>query len=390
MIRQIVSGNITLDTEQPSCGDFFGHVMGYIILLINGKYDQAFEVFREHISDVNKNGVIGLSSNCLEKTAVSLRITITAFTDINMNIVGMVSKTTQTLGASRGLLVEMVSKELPFNEQANAMKKSLRRLRGNCDMADRSGQRLLSFLEKFEPSPVCQTGAELQPLMDAIMALVRVSARSLKEPSISEIGQDIVTLVENSKVSCISIKIEFRIRMLVNTIQDTVTTYVSQIALVEQRSLQITGSLTFSNSIELGEESSPFDFKLRERRQKQQLRGLMRCGGITRRSIQSIEISKRSPGVGGGSCKGRTVLKKARKITAMCSSNNLQLEEISKNTQDLARCTSNLDQPLSEGEVASLEFILTILASFRVTFSSQIIIVQQSLSTLTGQKFTGA
>ena len=200
-------------------------------------------------------------------------------------------------------------------------------------MADRSSQQLLYFLEKFEPSPVCQTDAELQPLMDAIMALVRVSARSLKDPSISEIGQDIVKLVENSRVACISIKIEFRIRMLVNTIQDTVTTYVSQIALVEQRRLQITGSLTFSNSIEIGEESSPFDFKLRERRQKQQLRGLMRCGGFTRRSIQSIEISKRSPGVGGGSCKGRTVLKKARKITAMCSSSNLQLDEISKNTQ---------------------------------------------------------
>merc|ERR1711962_1858476 len=57
-----------------------------------------------------------------------------------------------------------------------------------------------------------------------------------------------------------------------------------------------------------------------------------------------------------------------------------------ENTQELVRCSTNLGQALTEGELRSLEFILISLSSFRVTFSSQIIVVQQKLSCLVGQK----
>jgi len=165
---------------------------------------------------------------------------------------------------------------------------------------------------------------------------------------------------------------------------------VSQIALAEQRRLQITGSLTFSLSVQLEQEPEPFDFELREKVQRQQLKGLMVCGDFTDRSTQSIFVSQQVSDPKGGNCDGDTILKRAQRVTAMCGANDLQLDDIRSNTQELARCSAELREPLTERQLKSLKFILVILSSFRVTFSSQIAFVQQKLSILAGQKISAA
>merc|ERR1719341_2505410 len=195
-------------------------------------------------------------------------------------------------------------------------------------------------------------------------------------------------MIDNLDVLCIGINIKIRIQTVVISIKDVVTTYVSQISLVEQRRLQITGSLSFSLSVQLEQEPEPFDFQLREKVQRQQLKGLMFCGDFTDRSTQSILVSQQVSDPKGGSCDGETILRRAQKVTAMCGANNLQLDDIRSNTQELARCSADLRGPLTERQLKSLKFILTILSSFRVTFSSQIAFVQQKLSILAGQKIS--
>merc|ERR1719341_1846839 len=197
-------------------------------------------------------------------------------------------------------------------------------------------------------------------------------------------------MIDNLDVLCIGINIKIRIQTVVISIKDVVTTYVSQISLVEQRRLQITGSLSFSLSVQLEQEPEPFDFQLREKVQRQQLKGLMFCGDFTDRSTQSILVSQQVSDPKGGSCDGETILRRAQKVTAMCGANNLQLDDIRSNTQELARCSADLRGPLTERQLKSLKFILSILSSFRVTFSSQIAFVQQKLSILAGQKISAA
>merc|ERR1719312_2469012 len=179
------------------------------------------------------------------------------------------------------------------------------------------------------------------------------------------------------------------IQSIVIIIQNTVITYVSQISILEQKKLQIGGSLKFEISLPPVEDTE--DFEKLEERDKAQLEGLMRCGDFTERSIQSIKQSFEviEPDFS-NQCNGKEVLKKAQRITAMCSSEVLPLEDVAENTKDLARCSSNLGKPLSEREISSLEFILMSCNSFAVTFSSQITIVQQRLTVLTGQTVTAS
>ena len=179
-------------------------------------------------------------------------------------------------------------------------------------------------------------------------------------------------MVEAMNISCISVRIKMRIQIVVKGLKDTVTTYVSQIALVEQRRLQITGSLNFSISVQLDQEPEPYDFELREKIQREQLKGLMLCGDFTDRTTESIVVSQQASDPREGDCDGDTILKRAQRVAAMCGANDLQLDDIRNNTQELARCSANLRGPLTEGQLKSLDFILVILSSFRVTFLSLI------------------
>jgi len=260
----------------------------------------------------------------------------------------------------------------------------------NCEGMDRVGAKLLDFIEGRKVVQECQSDADLKPLLDAIMSLMVAITSDLEGTSIVRATQDIVTMIENLDVLCIGISIKIRIQTVVISIKDVVTTYVSQIALAEQRRLQITGSLTFSLSVQLEQEPEPFDFELREKVQRQQLKGLMVCGDFTDRSTQSIFVSQQVSDPKGGNCDGDTILKRAQRVTAMCGANDLQLDDIRSNTQELARCSAELREPLTERQLKSLKFILVILSSFRVTFSSQIAFVQQKLSILAGQKISAA
>merc|ERR1719158_1809151 len=140
-------------------------------------------------------------------------------------------------------------------------------------------------------------------------------------------------MIKNLDVPCIGINVKIRIQTVVISIKDVVTTYVSQISLVEQRRLQITGSLNFSLSLQMEQEPEPFDFQLREKVQRQQLKGLMFCGDFTDRSTESILVSQQVSNPKGGNCDGETVLRRAQRVTAMCGANDLQLDDIRSNTQ---------------------------------------------------------
>merc|ERR1712223_672553 len=371
---QIISG-ITVSPDGISCDDFFVLVMDYITLLVNGR-------FGELESAAEKILTATLSNDCSAQMIINFQIIVTVLTETNINIVATITKLTQTLVISRGIIVEMVSYEISFEDQASEMAINLADLRQNCAGMDNVGQQLVLMLNTLEIKESCPGNEGGNGLMNFLLDLTIASSQGLNNETIYPKTEQLLQII--SSMECIDFTNEIRIRMIILIIQDTVASYVSQIALIEQRRLQLTGSLNFSISIQ--EVAGEFDFQLQEDIQMAQLRGLMLCGDFTDRSAGSIEIAKTVFDFNEGSCTGQELVEKAQKVTAMCSSDNLELDQIRENTQELVRCSTNLGQPLTEGELRSLEFILVSLSTFRVTFSSQIIVVQQKLSCLVGQK----
>merc|ERR1719204_2057047 len=390
ILQQILIGGFTISQEGQSCDLVFSSVFRFFTLLVRAEYGQELTSLGNDIMSFSIGGVINLSGSCSADALEAFSITISAVEETNVNIVATMTKMSQTLVVSRGLIVKVVSTSVSFEEQANQLATTLKVNRMNCEGADRVGARLLEFLGCTEAVQECNAGADLKALLDAVMQLMSALTKDLEGTDILQRTEAIVSMIGDLDVPCISVSIKIRIQTVVISIQDVVATYVSQISLVEQRRLQITGSLNFSLSVTLDQEPQPFDFQLKERVQRQQLKGLMICGDFTDRSTESILVSQQVSDPSGGDCDGETILRRAQRVTAMCGANDLQLDDIRSNTQELARCSANLREPLTERQQKSLKFILVILSSFRVTFSSQISFVLQKLSILTGQKVSSA
>ena len=390
ILEQVKNGNINLNEEGKDCSEFFMSVFDFFALLVKSKYGHELQESKDVVSSIAIGGFITLSSSCSDVELEAFDMTIAAMKDTNFNILGTVTKVTQTMVVSSGLIIDTVSTSASYKEQADGLAESLSINRMNCEGMDRVGAKLLELIGSKNATQYCRTDADLTPLFEAVTNLMVAATSSLEDNNIFQMTQDIVALVEALDISCISVRIKIRIQMVVIGLKDTVTTYVSQIAMVEQRRLQITGSLNFSTSVQLDQEPEEYDFELREKIQREQLKGLMFCGDFTDRTTESILASQQVTDPREGDCNGETILKGAQKVAAMCGANNLQLDDIRANTQELARCSANLGEPLTEGQLKSLDFILVILSSFRVTFSSQIAFVQQKLSILTGQKIDAA
>ena len=111
---------------------------------------------------------------------------------------------------------------------------------------------------------------------------------------------------------------------------------------------------------------------------------------MTDRSVLSIQAAAEALDNDDNTCSGAEVTRAARRVTAVCSSAELPIDDVEQTTRDLASCSSNLRDQLSIRDVSQLEFILTSLNNFRISFTSQISIVQQRLTFLTGQSLSAA
>merc|ERR1712106_598199 len=388
MIILIIDGTFTIDvSSEYSCDDFFGIVMEFLTLLIRGQFGEELEAAANKVIAVSS-----LSSACGSVTISYFKIVLLALIEINVNVIGALTVIVQRLIISRGLIVTIDLENLyllSFEEQTETLELSLRQLREGCAMADEVSIGLELFLETVACGPDAEDSKEMGNVIKKITDLTKLMAFDIEDKGIINLAIEIQTLLSTLTGTTVNGKQCKSIEVLIIIIQNTVMTFVSQITILEQKNLQIGGELKFTISLPPVEDKE--DFKRLEERNEAQLRGLMRCGDFTERSIQqSFEVFEFEPSFDNPSCNGKEVLKKAQRVTAMCSSEVLPIDDVAENTKDLARCSSSLSRPLNEREVSSLEFILMSCGSFAVTFSSQITIVQQKLTVLSAQTVTAA
>jgi len=388
-ITLIIEGNFPIDAiSKFSCDNYFGIAMDFLTLLIRGEFGADLA----KVADEAK-AITSFSAACDVTTISYLQIIITALTEINVNVISSITIVTQTLIVSRGLIVEIKLEELAllsFEEQSKSLGGKLRDLRANCLGMDKTAKALDEFLLKLECGSENSDSMDVGKLIDEISKLTKLSALNIEDDTIETISDGILTQVSSitsikaSETQCKSIS------SIIIIIQNTVMTYVSQISILEQRKLQIGGDLQFT-TVTVESDIKEEDFARLKEKDEGILKGLMLCGGFTDRSEKSIKTALDFAPLGSEKpCSGREVLKKAQRITAMCSSEVLPIDDVADDTIDLAKCSNNLEQPLSEREISSLQFIMISLNAFAITFSSQITIVQQRLSVLTGQTVTAS
>merc|ERR1719341_1026100 len=193
ILEKILVGDVTIKPEGQSCDDVFSSVFRFFTLLVRSEFGQELEDVGGQVISISVGGLISLSSSCSDEAIEAFQLTIAAVRYANVNLVATITKVSQTLVASRGLIVEVVSTTASYEEQANQLAETLRINRMNCEGADRVGAKLLEFVEGRKVVQDCQTDADLKPLLDTVMGLMVAITSDLEDNSIVQATEDIVT-----------------------------------------------------------------------------------------------------------------------------------------------------------------------------------------------------
>ena len=381
-----VDVSFVVETSSYTCDGLFGLVMKFLSLLMKGMFGQELLDAADAIIQVTS-----IASACSGQLLIFFQSIYTILLQQSSTLLSGVISLTQSLILSRGFILSLDLEnlsQLSLAEQEQAFISSLQLSRGNCEGMDKVGVELEMFLKSVECSAEAESSSVVTDLLTNVGKLNKLAAADLEDSSIVALTEQILTvfplnLLTLNTDQCQAVESNLLI------IQNTVLIFVSQIAILDQRRLLLGGELQFSISLPSADVALE-DFAQLTLIAQTQLTGLMRCGDFTDRSVLSIQAAAEALDNDDNTCTGAEVTRAARRVTAMCSSAELPIDDVAQTTRDLASCSNNLRDQLSIRDVSQLEFILTSLNNFRISFTSQISIVQQRLTFLTGQSLSAA
>ena len=390
MLQQIITGTFPIIniSSSSSCDNLFDLIMRFVSLLMKGQFEASLTNAAEAVLAVSS-----LIAECSQQNIGFFNIILLVLTEVNINIIGAMAILTQRLVLSQGLILSINLSELakqPLANQTATFQTVLESNRQSCEGLDNLALELEIFLETVTCTEDAEQNSLAEQLIGQITNLTKIAATNIEDDTIVSLALNILTLLSSESMSLsLSINQCKAIENLVVIIQNVVLTYVSQISIIEQNSLLLGGGLSFSISLNLTV-SGTEDFATLTLIEKAQLEGLMRCGDFTDRTRLSLALARAPDLDPDNDCDGSTVARTARRVTTMCSSPTLPVEEIAVTTRQLARCSSSLNSSLTPGQQSQLDFLLISLSTFRTTFTSQISRVQQRLTFLTGQTITAS
>ena len=135
----------------------------------------------------------------------------------------------------------------PFGEQELQLEDSLRELRESCLGMDRVAGKLDVFLTTVTCGSEADVSIEIGKIIAKLTELSKRSAFNIEDVGIEGLANEILGLISQATSTKLSGKQCKTIESFIIIIQNTVLTYVSQISILEQTKLQISGELKFSS-----------------------------------------------------------------------------------------------------------------------------------------------
>jgi len=353
-----------------------------------GKFSDLLEASSSDVDTLESlattlKAVTGLEDTCETSLITEFEKIVSKLSSATASLTSESTTTTQSLVLNAGIVVTVVAKDLSFTEEASQLAKVLETNRGNCDGMDKASTKIEEFVEKTKTCTTGETATALSSVIANILDLVSYSSADLEDSKIATLSATIVTQISATTAACVSETDMTTVKGLTSTIKKTVVTYVSQIGLVEQRRLSVTGELTFTTSAATTASE--------EEKDKASLKGLMQCGDFTDRSTDAIATvtaaTTETVYTGTDGCTGTKFVNLAQKQTGMCSSANLDLDAIRTVSVEIVQCSKKLSTVVTKSDLTLIE---SALKAFRITFSNEITNVQQSLAIITGKTLTAA
>ena len=392
MLQNIQSGALTADgTGEETIGAVvMTWLIDIVVLITEERFTSTeFTTLYANLQSVTK---VSTLTEIELKTITSL---IQVVTLIVSTKTGAAAGASQKLIGAKGLLVEEISTDIPFEEQTEAADKQLATNRANCKGMDDVAKALKK--KQAELTPVCkdkfdpdcdveaEAAAAASALIEKIILLTSTSSANIEDATILTLTQQIITMI--SSITIITLEQTNLISAQVLTIQSTVLIYVSQISIVESKKFEVGGEIKFPGA---PAEAPEGDFEGQKDVLKTKLSNLMICGDSNDRVIECISTIENLPDDPEGPSIKDDLQDEAEKVPAMCSAPEPPVVEVQKTSASIVGLCQTLQYKPAPGQLKSLTFIKQSLVTFKQTFTEQITTFSQKWSDITGESVTAA
>ena len=381
MLIKIEEGTFTIDADAETSPeallimlDSFGK-----LVLTNGDIIAKLEILTE---------ITALSVEVSEVQISLISIIIDIIEVMMGNLLGSLISNITLLTDVAGLVISLPDFSGGVLNFVASLLSLVEDLQANCAGLDSLSALLLSLI------PGIEIGSSSSPtigtVLEFLIQILQLATTSLADASILTVIGEIQIFLVSLDFSVITISLAdlSLLQFYIFNIQTAVMIYVSQIMLVNQIYFQYGGELTFTISIEVP--AAPNVIQQIEY-EKQQLIGAITISDITDASISAILLVlslNENEIINPGGCGASTLQEKAFRLNALCSAPVLDTDVLQESAQDLIQCANNLESNLSPGQLSFLIFVQSALQGFILTFSTQVVIIQQRLVVLTGVQFT--
>jgi len=389
MLVNIQSGALTTggSGEETAASVVVSYLIDIVVLITEEQFtSDAFTTLLAKLQAVTKVAEMTL----VEQDTIESLIQIVALVESTKT--GAAAGASQGLIGAKGLMVEEISTDLSFEEQAAKADAQLQTNRANCKGMDDVAKALKA--KQAELTPVCndkfdddcdvdEAAAEASStLIEKILFLTKTSSANIEDASIVTMATEILTQI--TSITVITLEQSNMISAQVLTIQSTVLIYVSQISIVESKKFEVGGAITFPGAPAAADENDP---AAQKEVLKAQLSNLMICGDANDRVIECITKIEQLPEAESPAIDDN-LQGEAEKVPAMCSAPEPPVEEVQQTSASIVGLCQNLEFRPAPGQLKSLTFIKQSLLTFKQTFTEQITTFSQKMSDITGESVT--
>ena len=387
IIEAAIANSLTTGSDEISVAQFIVLVITISNKITENKVDDEYKEAVEKIESSIKVPALSTIEKELLVDMEDLLMMLSVTTSVGM------AEASEGLIGAKGLVVAAVDTNLPFDTQESLLEEQLKSNRENCENMDQVAKEIISLLESPDLKVVChdmhdddceEALPNSQELFKQMVVMTQLVVEDIESPKITEEAKIILNLIKT--ITIVTREQKDVYKSMCEGIQGDVLIYVSQIAIVESTKLEIGGALAFPGATTTVDQVDESDFKQKTSILTTQLMNLFQINDANERVLECIEKVEGLPAPANPST-NHDLKDAIDKVPAMCSQPEPPVEEIQQVSANITKICKDLKEQKTEADMKSILFIKNPLISFKQTFTSQISLVSQQLSSLTGVSY---
>ena len=383
MIEKALANNLTTGFFELTVSEVLDLLVFISSKITKNQLDEEYEEAAFYLTSVFRMPVLNEIETKMLKEMKDFLSFLSVTTSLGL------AEQSEALISVKGFVFQTANSSMSFEKQKKILNRQIKTIRKNKEKMNEVSEKLESMSKlkvvcsSFYATDCTDAQPKAEELFKQLVVMTQLVVENMVDPRIATESELILTLIK--QVTIVTREQKDVFNMMSESIAGDVLIYVSQIALLESRLLEIDGALTFT---ETTTELKENDFELRKVILSAQLTNLFQINNAMDQIVKCIEKIEALPE---SEDSNDELIDKISQVTALASEARPPVKEIQRISMEINReCADKDNLEMNSVDLKLLKFLKNPLVTFEQMFTSQISVFSQKLATITGRTVTAA